>query len=445
MKAIYALLLSTFLAAGAAAPAANAQLLPPGQSNQPQELDGIVCVVDDGVILQSELDQALQTVLSQYKGDPSQLPPRSVMAHQVLQRLILQRLQVDRAHAMGIRITNAEVDRAVQGVASQNQITTDQLRRALDQRGISFASFRDQIADQLLIQKLRQQVLRSEVTVTDAEVDNLLKSPSFSAGEVHLQHIAINVPEGASPEDVDAAKAKAAKVEAALQSGADFGATAIEYSDAPDALEGGDLGWRRLDELPSAFVQIIANMQPGEVSPAVRGPAGFHIIKLAGRRATPRTVVKEYHALHLMVQPTLLLSDSQAKQKIEELRQKIVSGKADFKEVAKKDSDDDTTANEGGDMGWFPIGAWGDAIAEQIKQMKNGEVSQPFEAGGSWHIVKLLAERQQDRTAEVERQQAHDAIASRKSQDVYTDFLRTLRSRAYIDNRLDPDASSGTS
>lgn len=436
MKQILTLIALALTVAVSGTPTAQAQLLP---SKQTQQLDRIVAVVDDSVILQSELDQAMQTVMRQYQGDTSKLPPRDILEHQVLERLILQRLQVERANQQGIRVSETEIDQSVGRVAQENHISVDQLRSALAQQGLDYAAFRHQLADQLLIQKLRRQVLQSQVQISTSEVDNLINSPTFTAGQVHLRHIVIGVPEGATPADVDAARAKADKVEQALKDGADFSKMAIQYSDAPDALEGGDLKWHRVDELPQGYANLITAMKPGEVSPALRDPNGFNIVTLVARRAQPRTVVTEYHARHLMITPTVLMSNDEAHKKISELRTEIVSGKAKFSSLAKKDSDDKTTANIGGDMGWFPIDAWGNAIAQQIKTMKDGDVSQPFQAGGSWHIIKLLGERQQDRTKEVERDQARQAIGNRKSQEVYENFLRQLRSQAYINIRLGKD------
>ncbi|MDN5924675.1 MAG: peptidylprolyl isomerase [Xanthomonadales bacterium] len=442
MKPILTLILLALAIAVAGTPNAQAQLLP---SLQTQQLDRIVAVVNNSVILQSELDAAMQTVMQQYQGDSTQLPPKDILQHQVLARLILQRLQVERADDQGIRVPETAVDQSVAQVAQQNKISVNQLRAALTQQGADYSAFRHQLADQIKIRQLRRQTLQSHVQITDSEIDNLINSPTFSAGEVHLKHIVIGVPEGATPADVDAAKARASTVMDALKSGADFSATAIKYSDAPDALEGGDLSWHRVDELPQGYANLITTMHPGEVSPALRDPNGYNIVKMVARRAPAPTVETQYHALHLMISPTVLLSDDKAHQEIEDLRAKIVSGKADFASVAKKHSDDKTTANLGGDMDWFPLDGWGQAIGDHIKTMKDGEISQPFKAGDSWHIVKLLGERQQDRTKEVEREQARQAIGNRKSQEVYANFLRQLRSQAYIDIRLGKDKADSAS
>lgn len=420
------------LATGFSAPA-DAQLL---RQPQTESLDRIAAVVDARVVLESDLEQAVQTVLRQFADTPEQLPPRDVLRRQVLDRLILQELQLGRAHENGIRVQESEVKNAVQGIAAENQLSVEQLRGALAQQGISYRSFRQQIADQIMVQKNRQQVLQESVEVSDAEIDNMLDSPSLDPGEAHLRHILIGIPEGASAEDIAAASAEAAEVKAMLADGADFGAAAIRYSDAPDALEGGDLGWRKMSELPRAFTESMASLQAGQASEPMRGPRGFHIIQLLDKRDQARNVVTEYHARHIMLTPDVLMTLDQAEQKIIDLRKRIVDEGEEFAVLAKEFSDDDTTANAGGDMGWFPIDAWGAGITAQLTQLDDGEISAPFRTEGGWHILQLLDTRAQDRTEEMLRQQARQAIQTRKAEEFFNNYLREMRALAYIDIRL---------
>ena len=411
---------------------ARAQLLNPAASAD-QPLDRIVAVVNDDVILQSELNDAVASVQQQYAGHTEQLPPMNVLQQQVLNRLVLMRLQIQKAQDQGIHVSDADVDQAIQGVAEQNRLSPQQLRAEVERSGASFAAFRQQIADQITVQRLHQNVVQDSVSVTDSEIDNLLSSPTYKAGEVHLAHIQVSIPGGADATAIQASQAKAEQALAAIRGGMDFNAAAIRYSDAPDALDGGDLGWRRLDEIPPAFADTIASMKPGEVSAALRGPTGFHILKLVDQRQSSRKMVTELHARQILIKPSELVTPAQAEQKAQDLYHRIVDKHEDFATLAKENSKDDTTANIGGDMGWFPPQAWGQAIAAQLAQLKDNEVSQPFQSAAGWHIVQRLGERQSDQTVQIERDQARQAIGTRKSEQVYDDYLRDLRSNAYVD------------
>ncbi|MBQ4855312.1 peptidylprolyl isomerase [Rhodanobacter sp. B2A1Ga4] len=411
---------------------AHAQLLAPA-APAGQSLDRIVAVVNDDVILQSELNDAVASVQQQYAGHTEQLPPMNVLQQQVLNRLVLMRLQIQKAQDQGIHVSDADVDQAIQGVAQQNKLSPEQLRTEVERSGASFASFRQQLADQITVQRLHQSVVQDSVSVTDSEIDNLLSSPTYKAGEVHLAHIQISIPGGADAAAIQASQAKAEQALAAIKGGMDFNAAAIRYSDASDALDGGDLGWRRLDEIPPAFADTIASMKPGDVSPALRGPTGFHILKLVDQRQSSRKVVAELHARQILIKPSELLTPAQAEQKAQDLYHRIVDKHEDFATLAKENSKDDTTANLGGDMGWFPPQAWGEAIAAQLAQLKDNQVSKPFQSSAGWHIVQRLGERQSDQTVQIERDQARQAIGTRKSEQAYDDYLRDLRSNAYVD------------
>ena len=430
--------LALFLLAVAAAAIvpAHAQLLPGTPANQP--LDRIVAVVDDGVILQSELNDAVRSVQQQYASQPGQLPPMDVLQRQVLDRLVLMKLQVQRADDQGVRVSDTDVDQAVGAVAQQNKMSADQLRAAVEQEGSSFAAFRQQLREQLIAQRLHESVVRDSVNVTDSEINNLLASPTYKAGEIHLAHIQIGVPSGGDAAAIAAAQKKAEEAINAVRGGMDFKAAAIRYSDAQDALEGGDLGWRRMDEVPPAFADAVAGMKVGDVSPAMRGPTGFHIIKLMEQRAPSRQVVPEFHARQILIKPSEIVTPEQARQKAEDLYNRIVNKKEDFAKLAKDESKDNTTANNGGDMGWFPQQAWGTTIAQQINDLKDNEVSKPFQSEAGWHIMQRLGVRQSDLTDQIARDQARQAIGNRKAEQAYEDYLREMRSAAYV-NVLVPE------
>lgn len=413
------------LATFAAAPQVRAQALPI------DSLDRIVAVAEDDVILQSELDRAVNNVLAQYRQNPQQLPPREELERQVLERLITVRLQLQRAESTGIRVTDSDIDQAAQRVAEMNKIDQRSMRASLERDGISWDEYRKSLREQLLLQRLRQRVVQNQVNVTDGEIDILLASNSLKSGEVHLAHILIGIPEGASADQIETARKKADDVKKQVEGGMDFTAAAIRYSNAPDALEGGDLGWRRFDEVPEAFAELTEGMQAGQVSQVVRGPSGFHIVKLVDKRSDSRQVVTEYHARHIEIAVNELTPSDEALKVAREIRQRIVDGHEDFAKLAKEYSKDANTANAGGDMGWFAIDQYGTQVAQTLATLKDNEISQPFQTDVGWHVLQLLGTRQQDRTEDARREQARDVLRNRKAEDEYENFVRQIRSESY--------------
>jgi peptidyl-prolyl cis-trans isomerase SurA len=414
------------------------------QSASAQPLDRIVAVVDEDVVLQSELDRDIARVTTQYAKNPQQLPPRDVLERQLLDRLILQKLQVARADSTGVKVADADVDQALATIAKQNNMEVGQLRGAISQQGLDFEQFRKGVREQLVVQRLRQRVAQSRVHVSDAEIDSLLKNGGLNNGQMHLGYIVINVPDGATPEQIDVARAKADEAKKQIDGGMDFAAAAIRYSNADNALQGGDLGWRSRDELPPALVDVADKLAEGGVSTPLRGPNGFHIIKLVAKRdgSSGEQLVTEVHARHILVKISELVSSEQAQKKIAALRQRVVAGE-DFEKAAKDASEDDATARLGGDLGWFSGEAYGSRMADEIKDMKKGDVSQPFQTDAGWHIVQLVDTRATDKSGELQRDQAKNVLFQRKAEDEYQSFLRQIRSEAYVDIRL-PGANAGS-
>jgi peptidyl-prolyl cis-trans isomerase SurA len=403
-----------------------------------ETMDRIVAIVEEDVILQSELDRAVNNILAQYAGRSAQLPPRDVIERQVLERLILIRLQLQRAESTGIRISDTELDQAVARLAQQNGATLDQLRGSLERDGFSWEEFRKTMRDEMIVQRMRQRFVQSRVNVTDTEVEILLASGGLKRGEVRLSHILVAVPDGATPEQIRSARDKVELVGKELSGGLDFGAAAIRYSDGQQALEGGDLGWRRYDEVPSAFVDLIATLKPGEVTQPMRGPSGFHILKLVDTREESRQMVREYNARHILIKTTELVSSSEALASVRNLRDRIIAGE-DFAVLAREFSEDTTSANLGGDMGWFEIGAYGTRVAQELETLADSDVSQPFQTEVGWHIVQRLGTREQDRTDERLREQARDTLRNRKAEEEWENFTRQLRNESYVENRLAPE------
>lgn len=409
-----------------------------------QSLDRVIAVVDDSVILRSELDRALNNILAQYSGRSDQLPPRDVLERQVLDRIILIKLQATRARETGIRIGEVEVDGAIGNVANQNGMTLDQLRYSLAQDGFNYNEFRETMREELLLQRLRSRFVQSQVAVSESEIDNLLASGQLQRGDVHLGHILISVPDSADAETVQVGREKAEGVRKLIEDGMDFNAAAIRYSNAPNALEGGDLGWRALTEVPVAFSEIVEQMRPGEVTPAIRGPSGFHILKLFDRRAQSLRMVEEFNARHIMIRIDELTPEPEARAEAERLYGLLQNG-ADFAELAREHSKDHNTAPLGGDMGWFPIDGYGTAVAHELGHLTDGQISQPFQTDVGWHILQRLGSREQDRTEELMRRQASEMIRTRKAEEEYDRYLRQLRGEAYIENRLARGASASDS
>jgi peptidyl-prolyl cis-trans isomerase SurA len=428
MTRILASFLCLFLATAATAPAAQSLALDP--------VDGIVAVVDDDVILRSELDRAVANIRTQFAERSDQLPPPDVLEKQVLERLILMRLQLQRAESAGVRIGDLELEQAISRIAQQNKITIEQMRAQLAAEGSSYDEFRQQLREELTAQRMRQQISQSRVNVSDTEIDIALASESMKKGEVHIGVILVGLPDGADAEQIGKAKTKIDGIKSLIDRGEmDFNAAAIRYSDHQTALEGGDLGWRSFDEIPPLFANLVQGMSAGEVSQPVRGPSGFTLIKLLETRDQTSKSVTEYNARGILVQTNEVVDAEQAKAKADALHARLVAGE-DFAELARKESEDAITRNQGGDMGWFQLNAWGSAVAQNISALKDGEFSQPFQSDVGWHIVQRLGMREQDVTEQTRRNAVRETIARRKADEEFDRFLRQLRAEAYVDNRL---------
>lgn len=404
------------------------------QSLPLEPLDGIVAVVDQDVVLRSELDLGVANIAARFA--PSQLPPRNVLERQVLERLVLIKLQVDRARGLGVRVADAELEEAIGTIATQQGASVPQLRADLAKDGISYEEFRNSVREEMLVQRLRQRIAQSRVLVSETEIDIALAQNPNDEAQLQLAHLLVAVPENATPDQVKTASEKVAGIKALIERGEmDFPAAAIRYSDSPNALEGGDLGWRNRSEIPAEFLRVIEAMQPGGVSEPIRGPTGFQLISLTSRREGGPQTVTEYNARHLMIRTTEVVDSEQARSKIELLRKRIVGGE-DFVAVAKAESDDTTTRARGGEMGWFTLNDWGSAVGAQVVQLADNEVSQPFSSELGWHLLQRLGERQQDVTEQNRRARARELVGRRKAEEEYERFLRQIRAEAFVEMRL---------
>jgi peptidyl-prolyl cis-trans isomerase SurA len=400
-------------------------------------IDSIVAVVDEDVILRSELDLAVANISHQIAAsNQGELPPREVLERQVLERLVMMRLQVNRANDSGIRISDEELQQAVSSIAQQNKMSVADLRQRLEADHLSYDEFQSNLRDEVTVQRLRQRYVQSSVQISEAEIDQVLSTTQVGGPEIHLANLQVSVAEGATPDEVAAAKQKIDGIRAQVERGElDFRSAAIRYSQAQNALDGGDLGWRTGDAVPPVFASMLKTMKPGQVTEAVRGPSGFQIVQLIDTRDAQPQKLTQYHAQDIMVAVSDVVPEEVARQKIEAMRERIAKGE-DFAKVAKEGSDDTQTRAAGGDMGWFAADAWGTAIGGQVKQLADGEMSAIFRSDVGFHFIKRLGSREQDVTDDNRRNQAREIIGQRKADESYERFLRQLRAEAYVDSRL---------
>ncbi|MCD9028912.1 peptidylprolyl isomerase [Luteimonas sp. BDR2-5] len=429
------------VAAALFAASANAQ--------QVQPLDRIAAVVDEDIILSSELDHAVGNILAQYATRQDQLPPRAILERQVLERLILLKLQTARAQQTGVNVSDEEVDAAISSIAQQNNFTMDQLRRQLAGDGMSFDAFRASLREELLIQRMRQRFAQTRVSVSDAEVDAALASQA-SGAQYRLAHILVALPEGATPEQIQTGQQKIDGIKGLIdRDEMEFSAAAVRYSDSPNALEGGDLGWRRTDEIPAAFASAITTLQPGQVIGPIRGPSGFQLLQLVDVRdgQTGGGQVTQYQARHILIRAPAG-EDSEARARIDGLRARIAGG-ADFAEIASETSEDASSKDNGGDLGWFTQDEFGPEFGGQVAALSDGEVSAPFRTQAGWHIVQRTGSRQSSASDSNQRAQIRESIGQRKLEEEWDRYVRELRSEAYVSIRTgvdaDPDVAPGAS
>ena len=398
-------------------------------------IDSIVAVVEEDVILRSELDQAVHNIRLRLADRTDQLPPPNVLEKQVLERLVMMRLQLQRAEDMGLRVGDIELDQTVSRIAQQQGVTPDQMRAQLARDGINYQDFRQQLRDELIVSRLQQNFVQSRVTVSESEIDNALAARG-DQNQIHLGYLLVSMPDGASPEQIETARTKIEGIRSLITRGEmDFAAAAMRYSDHQTALEGGDMGWREADEIPPLFTNVLSSMQKGDISQPLRGPSGFSLIHLIDTREQGVETLTEYRARSIMVRATDLVTREQARSKIDALLARIQGGE-EFAAVAREASDDQITRSQGGDMGWFPLNAWGPAVANVLTGLADGQVSEPFQSDVGWHLIQRIESREQDITQDAQRNRMRETIVRRKADEEFDRFLRQLRDESYVDERL---------
>lgn len=431
MTRLYCFLIFVFLLASSGAHAAV--------SPRAGGLDSIVAVVNDDVITRTELETRLNAIKQQLQQRNTRLPPDEVIRRQVLERMIQEQLQLQIASRSGVRVDDETVNGVMANIARENKLSLTQFREVLEQQGYVYADFRENIRNEIVIDRLRKQRVESRVTVTEKEVENQLKSTAQQAeagSEYHLGHILVAIPEAASPEAIEKARVRAEAILAELRAGADFAETAVAKSDGQQALQGGDLGWRKAGELPTLFDDSMAKLAIGQVSELLRSPSGFHIVKLIDKReSSQRRVIQQTLARHVLIITTEVVSDTTAQKRLSEIRQQILKG-SDFGQMARVHSDDKTSAANGGSLGWTSAEELVPEFQKVMDTLQPGQLSEPFRTRYGWHIVQVMSRRQQDETENFERLQARRLVMQRKVQEAVENWLRQLRDEAYVENRL---------
>ena len=422
-----------------AALALLAALAPAATAQRVELLDRIVAVVNADVITRVELDRENRIAQETLRRQGTPLPQREVLEKQLLERLITKNVLMQYARQSGFRVTDAEVEAALERFAAEHKMKPADLRRAVEASGVPFDRFREDMRGELLISKLREREVESKISVTETEIQNFLRTQEAQperADEYNLAHILVTVPEQASPEELKLRRGRAEAALAQIRQGADFRQAAASYSDAPDALQGGEMGWRPAGRLPTIFLQALKDMKVGQVSDIVRSPAGFHLLKLNDKRGNDTPIlVSQTRARHILVRLNEVVSENDARNRLSELKDRIENG-ADFAELARLHSDD-STAVRGGDLGWVSPGDTVPEFESAMAALQPGQVSEAFKTAFGWHIVQVLERREQDMSQDRQRLQARHAIRSRKSDEQWQEWIRQQRDKAYVEYKLE--------
>jgi peptidyl-prolyl cis-trans isomerase SurA len=400
-------------------------------------LDRIVAVVNDEVITALELDKEIVQIKKQMRRE--QMPPEAVLRKQLLERMILRRIQLQMAKRGSIRVDDVTLNRTIENIAAQNRLSLSQFRDALTREGMDYEDFRENMRDEITINRLQQQQVGNRIVITQQEIDTFISNQALRSGkdkEYHLGHILVAVPEAASAEQIAAARSKAEKIVAELRANADFYQTAAAMSDGQQALEGGDLGWRRAEALPTLFADWVVKQQVNSISDALRSPSGFHIIKLLEERSNvQKHVVTQTHARHILVRSGNLDDSDLARDRLLKIRDRIVAGE-DFAALAKAHSEDPGSGAEGGDLGWVNPGDMVPAFDKAMNELAINELSKPVRTQFGWHLLQVLERRSHDNTKDVQRKNAQEVLRARKTDPAMQAWIRRLRDEAFVENRL---------
>jgi peptidyl-prolyl cis-trans isomerase SurA len=409
------------------------------QTRQPIAVDRVIAVVNDEAITQYELRDRVIAVERQLRERGTPLPPRDVLEKQLLERLIVDRVQLQFAKEIGLRVADAELDAALRRIAANNRLSLAEFRAALERDGIEWRRFREDIRAEMTISRLREREVENRIVVSDGEIDNYLANPAQAnqSALVALAHIIVRVPEQADPARLASLRARADEALRQIRAGQDFGQVAASYSEAPDAMNGGLIEPRPADRLPTLYAEAIAGLQPGEVSDILKSPAGFHIVKLIDRQGgdMAHRVIRQTHARHILIKVNELVSSDEARHKLVGLKERLDNG-ADFAELARLYSND-LSAAKGGDLGWLYQGDTVPDFERAMDALAIGEIGQPVQSPFGWHLIQVLERKNAEAGDERKRLLARQALRERKSDEAYEDWLRQMRDRAYVEYRLE--------
>ncbi|MDP1596967.1 MAG: peptidylprolyl isomerase [Methylotenera sp.] len=409
------------------------------QAAEVVKLDRIVAIVDQTAITEQELENRIHTVTAQLAKQGTELPPQEILRKQILERLISDTLQLQFAAQTGLKVDDNQLDKTIERIAEQNKMTLSEFAEALSADGISMRKFRADIRSEITIARLREREVESRVNVTESEIDNFLTtqaSSNESTDEFEISHILIRTPEEGATEDVQKAKVKVDEAVKALQEGTSFAKASASFSDAPNALEGGNLGWKTSTQLPALFLDALKTMQAGDVSAALRSPNGFHILKLTNKRGgNSPLVIEQTHARHILIKLSEIMSEAEGKLKIDGIKERLDNG--DKFEVLARQFSEDGTASNGGDLGWVNPGDTVPQFEKAMNELEDNQISEPIRSPFGWHIIQVLERRKQDMSKEAARLKARQEIRTRKADEAYQDWVRELRDRAYVELRLE--------
>jgi peptidyl-prolyl cis-trans isomerase SurA len=402
-------------------------------------LDRIAVVVNDGVVLQSQIDAQVTSITRRLREQGTPLPAPSVLRQQITERLVLQEIQLQRAQKIGLRVSDEALNNALREVAQQNHIDFAQLPDALSGEGIVYAEYREQMRREMTLSMLRQRDVYSRIYVSPREIDQFLSKAAAdktSEGSYEVAHILLALPEAASPGQLEQVEKHAEEIYQRALAGEDFGQLAVTYSQAQSALERGVIGWRKGTELPTFMAEVVTKMKPGDTSRPVRTPSGFHIIRLLNvKRDDQPLMVEQVHARHILMKPTELQDDETVRGRLQTIRDRIAGGSEDFGAIAKAVSEDPGSANEGGDLGWTGSGTFVPEFEDMLKKLGENEISQPFRTQYGWHIVQVLGHRTQDMSTDERKRRAFEQIRASKFDEETELWLRRLRDEAFVDYR----------